>query len=76
MATIMPACSHVHNTKVIVTFNEKLSVADVFREIHEDVPKRFLATCVSQFGTDRYEIDFASPLYDLRNLSLFEHKSC
>jgi hypothetical protein len=66
----VPACSHVSNTKVIATFNEKFSVADVFREIHEDVLKGFLVTCVGQFGADSYDIDFASPLllYDLRNL--------
>jgi hypothetical protein len=69
-ASSMPVCSHVPNTKVIATFNEKFSVADVFREIHEDVPKGFLATCVGQFGADSYKIDFASPLYDLRNLGV------
>jgi hypothetical protein len=57
----MPGCSHVSNTKVIATFNEKFLVADVFREIHEDIPKGIsCAACVGQFGADSYEIDFAS----------------
>jgi hypothetical protein len=64
----VPACSQVPNTKVMAMFNEKCSVADMFREIHEDVPKGFLVTCVGQFGADSYDIDFASPLYDLQNL--------
>jgi hypothetical protein len=62
-AVMLPACVHVpHNTRLIDTDLEKYSVADVFREIHEEIPKEFFVTCLSQFGADSDKIDFSFPI--------------
>jgi hypothetical protein len=59
-AVTLPACVHVlDNTRLIVTYSEKYSVADVSCEIHEEIPKRFFVTCHTQLGTDSYKIDFS-----------------
>jgi hypothetical protein len=44
-----PACVYVpDNTRLIATYSEKYSGADVFHEIHEEIPKGFFVTCLGQ----------------------------
>jgi hypothetical protein len=39
-AVTLPACIHVpDNTRLTATYSEKYSVADVFREIHKEIPE-------------------------------------
>jgi hypothetical protein len=64
-AVSLPVSDHIPNARLIATYSKKYSVANVFREIHEDIPKGLLVTCVGQFGAESYDIDFSSPLCDL-----------
>jgi hypothetical protein len=46
-AVMLPACVHVADkTRLIATYSEEYSLADVFREIHK-------LACLGQFSTDR-----------------------
>ena len=50
--------------------NEKFVVADIFRELHEEIPKGYFVSCHGQFGADSFDVDFMSPVGDLRNLGV------
>jgi hypothetical protein len=68
--------AYVHipdNTRLINTYLEKYSVADVFREIHEEIQKKTFFLLLSAIGTDSYKIDFSSPIGDLRNAAWVEN---
>jgi hypothetical protein len=65
-AVTLPACAHVpDNTRLIATYSEEYSLADVFREIHQ------LACLVNSAQTAK--TDFSSHVGDLRNAAWGEN---
>jgi hypothetical protein len=66
-AVTLPACVHVpDNTRLIVTYSEEYSLADVFREIQK-------LACLGQFSADSKNSDFSSLVGDLKNAAWGEN---